>query len=146
MSGNDLRKRNPLRNMQLTLGTAGAMASAAMMSTSFAFASEEINSALETVFDIGNGVAESLSSGLQKIVVPIGIAVFVYFLVRMLLASDPKDVQMYKKRLITTAIIVFVLLLSCFHLWHSLRQSQKEQSKRQKTGLSHSGHKAFCLS
>ena len=40
--------------------------------------------------------------------VPIGIAVFVYFLVRMLLASDPKDVQMYKKRLITTAIIVFV--------------------------------------
>lgn len=108
MSGNDLRKRNPLRNMQLTLGTAGAMASAAMMSTSFAFASEEINSALETVFDIGNGVADSLSSGLQKIVVPIGIAVFVYFLVRMLLASDPKDVQMYKKRLITTAIIVFV--------------------------------------
>ena len=108
MSGNDLRKRSPLRNMQMALGTAGAMASAAMMSTSFAFASEEINSALETVFDPGNAVPESLSSGLQKIVVPIGIAVFVYFLVRMLLASDPKDVQMYKKRLITTAIIVFV--------------------------------------
>lgn len=40
--------------------------------------------------------------------VPIGIAVFLYFLVRMLLASDPKDVQMYKKRLITTGIIVII--------------------------------------
>lgn len=114
MSGNDLRKRNPLRNMQLTLGTAGAMASAAMMSTSFAFAAppataaDGVTDALNTVFDIGNNVAGAFSSGLQKIVIPIGIAVFVYFLVRMLLASDPKDVQMYKKRLITTAIIVFV--------------------------------------
>lgn len=114
MSGNDLRKRSPLRNMQLALGTAGAMASAAMMSTSFAFAAppataaDGVTDALTTVFDIGNNVAAAFSSGLQKIVVPIGIAVFVYFLVRMLLASDPKDVQMYKKRLITTAIIVFV--------------------------------------
>lgn len=112
MSGNDLRKRSPLRNMQMALGTAGAMASAAMMSTSFAFAvgtaADGVTDALITVFDIGNNVAAAFSSGLQKIVVPIGIAVFVYFLVRMLLASDPKDVQMYKKRLITTAIIVFV--------------------------------------
>lgn len=114
MSGNDLRKRSPLRNMQMALGTAGAMASAAMMSTSFAFAAppataaDGVSDALTTVFDIGNNVAAAFSSGLQKIVVPIGIAVFVYFLVRMLLASDPKDVQMYKKRLITTAIIVFV--------------------------------------
>lgn len=112
MSGNDLRKRSPLRNMQMALGTAGAMASAAMMSTSFAFAGNTaaggVTDALTTVFDIGNNVAAAFSSGLQKIVVPIGIAVFVYFLVRMLLASDPKDVQMYKKRLITTAIIVFV--------------------------------------
>lgn len=112
MSGNDLRKRSPLRNMQMALGTAGAMASAAMMSTSFAFAgntaADGVTDALTTVFDIGNNVAVAFSSGLQKIVVPIGIAVFVYFLVRMLLASDPKDVQMYKKRLITTAIIVFV--------------------------------------
>lgn len=112
MSGNDLRKRSPLRNMQMALGTAGAMASAAMMSTSFAFATDTaadgVTDALTTVFDIGNDVAAAFSSGLQKIVVPIGIAVFVYFLVRMLLASDPKDVQMYKKRLITTAIIVFV--------------------------------------
>ena len=114
MSGNDLRKRNPLRNMQMALSTAGAMASAAMMSTSFAFAAppataaDGVTDALTTVFDIGNNVAPAFSSGLQKIVVPIGIAVFVYFLVRMLLASDPKDVQMYKKRLITTAIIVFV--------------------------------------
>lgn len=112
MSGNDLRKRSPLRNMQMALGTAGAMASAAMMSTSFAFAgnnaADGVTGALDTVFDIGNNVAAAFSSGLQKIVVPIGIAVFVYFLVRMLLASDPKDVQMYKKRLITTAIIVFV--------------------------------------
>lgn len=112
MSGNDLRKRSPLRNMQMALGTAGAMASAAMMSTSFAFAgntaTDGVTDALTTVFDIGNNVAAAFSSGLQKIVVPIGIAVFVYFLVRMLLASDPKDVQMYKKRLITTAIIVFV--------------------------------------
>ena len=111
MSGNDLRKRSPLRNMQMALGTAGAMASAAMMSTSFAFAgtaADGVTDALTTVFDIGNNVAAAFSSGLQKIVVPIGVAVFVYFLVRMLLASDPKDVQMYKKRLITTAIIVFV--------------------------------------
>ena len=36
------------------------------------------------------------------------MAVFLYFLVRMLLSSDPKDVQMYKKRLITTAIIVVI--------------------------------------
>ena len=76
MSGNDLRKRSPLRNMQMALGTAGAMASAAMMSTSFAFAgntaADGVTDALTTVFDIGNNVAAAFSSGLQKIVVPIG--------------------------------------------------------------------------
>ena len=106
MSNNDLQKRNPIRNMQMALNTACAMGTAAMMSTMFAYA--DVTSAINKVFNVGNSVANAISKGLTNIVVPIGIAVFLYFLVRMLLSSDPKDVQMYKKRLITTAIIVVI--------------------------------------
>lgn len=106
MSNNDLQKRNPIRNMQMALNTACAMSTAAMMSTMFAYA--DVTSAINKVFNVGNSVANAISKGLTNIVVPIGIAVFLYFLVRMLLSSDPKDVQMYKKRLITTAIIVVI--------------------------------------
>lgn len=106
MSNNDLQKRNPIRNMQMALNTACAMGTAAMMSTMFAYA--DVTSAINKVFNVGKSVANAISKGLTNIVVPIGIAVFLYFLVRMLLSSDPKDVQMYKKRLITTAIIVVI--------------------------------------
>lgn len=104
MCNNDLQNRNPMRKMQMALGTACAMGSAALMSTSFAFA--DVNTAINKVFNVGNTITNAISAGLTSIVVPIGVAVFLYFLVRMLLASDPKDVQMYKKRLITTAIII----------------------------------------
>lgn len=106
MCNNDLQNRNPMRKMQMALGTACAMGSAALMSTSFAFA--DVNTAINKVFNVGNTITNAISAGLTSIVVPIGVAVFMYFLVRMLLASDPKDVQMYKKRLITTAIIIIV--------------------------------------
>ena len=106
MCNNDLQNRNPMRKMQMALGTACAMGSAALMSTSFAFA--DVNTAINKVFNVGNTITNAISAGLTSIVVPIGVAVFLYFLVRMLLASDPKDVQMYKKRLITTAVIIIV--------------------------------------
>ena len=99
-----LKKRNPVQTLKMAMSTACAMGTAAMMSTVFAYA--DVTSAINKVFNVGNSVANS--KGLTGIVVPIGIAVFLYFLVRMLLSSDPKDVQMYKKRLITTAIIVIV--------------------------------------
>ena len=106
MCNNDLQNRNPMRKMQMALGTACAMGSAALMSTSFAFA--DVNTAINKVFNVGNTITNAIAAGLTSIVVPIGVAVFLYFLVRMLLASDPKDVQTYKKRLITTAIIIIV--------------------------------------
>lgn len=106
MCNNDLQNRNPMRKMQMALGTACAMGSAALMSTSFAFA--DVNTAINKVFNVGNTITNAISAGLTSIVVPIGVAVFLYFLVRMLLASDPKDVQTYKKRLITTAIIIII--------------------------------------
>lgn len=104
MSNNDLQKRNPIRNMHMVLNTACAMGAATMMNTVFAYA--DVTTAINKVFGVGNSVASAVSKGLTGIVVPIGIAVFLYFLVRMLLSSDAKDIQTYKKRLITTAIIV----------------------------------------
>ena len=102
---NSLQKRTPVQNLQMAVGTACAMGTAAMMSTVMAYADNVCN-AIDKVFNVGNQVSNSIAKGLTNIVVPIGIAVFLYMLVRMLLASDPKDVQTYKKRLIVVAIIV----------------------------------------
>lgn len=102
---NSLQKRTPVQNLQMAVGTACAMGSAAMMSTVMAYA-DNVGNAIDKVFNVGNQVSNSIAKGLTNIVVPIGIAVFLYMLVRMLLASDPKDVQTYKKRLIVVAIIV----------------------------------------
>lgn len=105
---NSLQKRTPVQNLQMAVGTACAMGTAAMMSTVMAYADNvgNIGNAIDKVFNVGNQVSNSIAKGLTNIVVPIGIAVFLYMLVRMLLASDPKDVQTYKKRLIVVAIIV----------------------------------------
>ena len=105
---NSLQKRTPVQNLQMAVGTACAMGTAAMMSTVMAYAdnADNIGNAIDKVFNVGNQVSNSIAKGLTNIVVPIGIAVFLYMLVRMLLASDPKDVQTYKKRLIVVAIIV----------------------------------------
>lgn len=102
---NSLQKRTPMQNLQMAVGTACAMGTAAMMSTVMAYA-DNVGNAIDKVFNVGNQVSNSIAKGLTNIVVPIGIAVFLYMLVRMLLASDPKDVQTYKKRLIVVAIIV----------------------------------------
>ena len=102
---NSLQKRTPVQNLQMAVGTACAMGTAAMMSTVMAYA-DNVGNAIDKVFKVGNQVSNSIAKGLTNIVVPIGIAVFLYLLVRMLLASDPKDVQTYKKRLIVVAIIV----------------------------------------
>lgn len=101
---NSLQKRTPVQNLQMAVGTACAMGTAAMMSTVMAYA--EVSTAIDKVFNVGSQVSNSIAKGLTNVVVPIGIAVFLYLLVRMLLASDPKDVQIYKKRLIVVAIIV----------------------------------------
>lgn len=106
---NSLQKRTPVQNLQMAVSTACAMGTAAMMSTVMAYATDNVDnvgSAIDKVFNVGNQVSNSIAKGLTNIVVPIGIAVFLYMLVRMLLASDPKDVQTYKKRLIVVAIIV----------------------------------------
>lgn len=97
---NSLQKRIPVQNLQMAVGTACAMGTAAMMSTVMAYA--DVSTAIDKVFNVGNQVSNSIAKGLTNVVVPIGIAVFLY----MLLASDPKDVQTYKKRLIVVAIIV----------------------------------------
>lgn len=102
---NSLQKRTPVQNLQMAVGTACAMGTAAMMSTVMAYA-DNVGNAIDKVFNVGSQVSNSIAKGLTNIVVPIGIAVFLYMLVRMLLASDPKDVQTYKKRLIVVAIIV----------------------------------------
>lgn len=102
---NSLQKRTPVQNLQMAVGTACAMGTAAMMSTVMAYA-DSVGNAIDKVFNVGNQVSNSIAKGLTNIVVPIGIAVFLYMLVRMLLASDPKDVQIYKKRLIVVTIIV----------------------------------------
>lgn len=106
---NSLQKRTPVQNLQMAVGTACAMGTAAMMSTVMAYAdvnTANVSTAIDKVFNVGNQVSSSIAKGLTNVVVPIGIAVFLYLLVRMLLASDPKDVQTYKKRLIVVAIIV----------------------------------------
>lgn len=109
---NSLQKRTPVQNLQMAVGTACAMGTAAMMSTVMAYADDSadvsagVSNAIDKVFNVGNQVSNSIARGLTNVVVPIGIAVFLYLLVRMLLASDPKDVQTYKKRLIVVAIIV----------------------------------------
>lgn len=106
---NSLQKRTPVQNLQMAVGTACAMGTAAMMSTVMAYAdvsTANVSTAIDKVFNVGSQVSNSIAKGLTNVVVPIGIAVFLYLLVRMLLASDPKDVQTYKKRLIVVAIIV----------------------------------------
>lgn len=104
---NSLQKRTPVQNLQMAVGTACAMGTAAMMSTVMAYANvSDASDAIDKVFNVGSQVSNSIAKGLTNVVVPIGIAVFLYLLVRMLLASDPKDVQTYKKRLIVVAIIV----------------------------------------
>lgn len=103
---NSLQKRTPVQNLQMAVGTACAMGTATMLSTVMAYATDNVGNAIDKVFNVGNQVSNSIAKGLTNIVVPIGIAVFLYLLVRMLLASDPKDVQTYKKRLIVVAIIV----------------------------------------
>lgn len=101
---NSLQKRTPVQNLQMAVGTACAMGTATMLSTVMAYAN--VSTAIDKVFNVGSQVSNSIAKGLTNVVVPIGIAVFLYLLVRMLLASDPKDVQIYKKRLIVVAIIV----------------------------------------
>lgn len=101
---NSLQKRIPVQNLQMAVGTACAMGTAAMMSTVMAYA--DVSNAIDKVFNVGSQVSNSIAKGLTNVIVPIGIAVFLYMLVRMLLASDPKDVQIYKKRLIVVGIIV----------------------------------------
>lgn len=101
---NSLQKRTPVQNLQMAVGTACAMGTATMLSTVMAYAN--VSAAIDKVFDVGSQVSNSIAKGLTNVVVPVGIAVFLYLLVRMLLASDPKDVQIYKKRLIVVAIIV----------------------------------------
>ena len=91
---NSLQKRTPVQNLQMAVGTACAMGTATMLSTVMAYA--DVSTAIDKVFNVGNQVSNSIAKGLTNVVVPIGIAVFLYMLVRMLLASEPKDVQTYK--------------------------------------------------
>ena len=77
---NSLQKRTPVQNLQMAVGTACAMGTAAMMSTVMAYA--DVSAAIDKVFNVGNQVSNSIARGLTNVVVPIGIAVFLYMLVR----------------------------------------------------------------
>ena len=74
---NSLQKRTPVQNLQMAVGTACAMGTAAMMSTVMAYA-DNVGNAIDKVFNVGNQVSNSIAKGLTNIVVPIGIAVFLY--------------------------------------------------------------------
>lgn len=91
-----------------------ATGAAALMNTAVAFAEESgeaaasIQSALNSVFGIATSISEATTNGFLGIILPIGIAVGLYFVVRMLLASDPKDVAAFRKRAIATGILVAI--------------------------------------
>lgn len=91
--------------------SASAFAAAMLANSAMAYATggtSNISTAMNSVFAILESIANGFQSGMLTIVAPIGIAVGLYFAARMLLAGDPKDVTTYRKRLITTAIIVAV--------------------------------------
>jgi len=103
--------QNLVRKGNAALAVMAATASSSLI----AFAAEasdagtaQVETALNTVFSTMKSIAGAVQKGISTIVLPIGIAVCLYFLVRMLLASDAKDVQAYRKRCITVAIIVAV--------------------------------------
>ena len=79
---NSLQKRTPVQNLQMAVGTACAMGTAAMMSTVMAYA--DVSTAIDKVFNVGNQVSNSIAKGLTNVVVPIGIAVFLYLLEALL--------------------------------------------------------------
>ena len=69
---NSLQKRTPVQNLQMAVGTACAMGTAAMMSTVMAYA-DNVGNAIDKVFNVGNQVSNSIAKGLTNIVVPIGM-------------------------------------------------------------------------
>ena len=76
---NSLQKRIPVQNLQMAVGTACAMGTAAMMSTVMAYANvstANVSTAIDKVFNVGNQVSNSIAKGLTNVVVPIGIAVY----------------------------------------------------------------------
>lgn len=84
----------------MMVGSAVAFASSPAPDTS------QMQNALNSVFGVLEGLANTIKAGITGIVLPVGTAVALYFVVRMLLASDQKDAAMYKKRAITVAILV----------------------------------------
>lgn len=80
---------------------------AAAFGSAIAFAAP-VNDALDSVFTALESIAQTVQTGITGIILPIGIAVCLYFVARMILASDAKDAAMYKKRAITVAILVAV--------------------------------------
>ena len=93
---NSLQKRTPVQNLQMAVGTACAMGTATMLSTVMAYA--DVSEAINKVFDVGSQVSNSIAKGLTNVVVPIGIAVFLYMLVASALT--------YPIMVIVVAIIV----------------------------------------
>lgn len=86
--------------LAMMVGSAVAFASSPAPDTS------QMQNALNSVFGVLEGLANTIKAGITGIVLPVGTAVALYFVVRMLLASDQKDAAMYKKRAITVAILV----------------------------------------
>lgn len=76
------------------------------MSTCAALA--DTGTAIGGLFDTGSNIAKSFSDGFKTLVIPVGLAVTIYFIVRMCLATDAKDVAMYRKRLIITVVLAIV--------------------------------------
>ena len=96
------------KNVPTLLYAVASSGLALSMCSMTAFADASMDAALNSVFDALEGIAGTVQSGITGIVLPIGVAVCLYFVVRMILASDTKDAAMYKKRAITVAILVAV--------------------------------------
>lgn len=94
------------RKMTKTFAT---VAATALLCSTFAFASgTSFDAAANTVFSIISDLAKTIQSGVLMVVLPIGVAVAGYNALRMQVTQDAKEAAGYKKKIITTAIVIAV--------------------------------------
>lgn len=63
---------------------------------------------IDSLFNTANSIAAAIQAGFQGLVLTVAVASGVYTAIRWLIASDPKEGQMYKKRLIVIVAVAFV--------------------------------------
>lgn len=63
---------------------------------------------IESLFNTADTIAEAIKTGFQGLVLTVAVASGVYTAIRWLIASDPKEGQMYKKRLFVIVAVAFI--------------------------------------